>query len=197
MYYYGPGWAINMTQRNSVTDNWTMGTGINELNTLGMVCSPTLTADELTIVFVGGNPTGYAQGADLYMASRTDKSSPFGSIVALTNVNSSFADIGPYLSPDGLSLYFCSGRNGNGQIFESTRNTLSDPFGAPQHLSAFDMPTNVGSPCLSSDGTALYFDELNQNGNYDIYVSYNVPEPATLLLFGLGIMALGSRRKNS
>ena len=73
MYYSGPGWNINMTQRNSVTDDWSMGTGISAPNALGMVCSPTLTADELTIVFVGGNPTGNAGTEQIYIwqADRT------------------------------------------------------------------------------------------------------------------------------
>ena len=99
MYYSGPGWNIQMTQRNSVTDDWSMGTGISELNTRGMVCSPTLTADELTIVFTGGNPSGDGKGADLYTANRANKNSPFDNIVALANLNTTnFGEGGPYIS---------------------------------------------------------------------------------------------------
>jgi hypothetical protein len=195
MYYSGPGWNINMTQRNSVTDDWSMGTGINSLNSLGTVCEASLTADELTVVFVGGDLSGTVGKADLYMANRPDKNSPFGNIVALTNVNSSFGDLPPYISPDGLSLYFGTDRNESSQIFKSTRDTLSDLFGTPQHLSIFDMPNGVGSPCLSNDGTELYFVSRNQNGNANIYVSYNVPEPATILILGLGAMILKNNVK--
>jgi hypothetical protein len=78
------------------------------------------------------------------------------------------------------------------QIFEATRLSLNDPFGNLQHLSVFDNPNGTAWPSISSDGRALYF--AYGGSNSDIYVSYNVPEPATLALFGLGVLALGKRR---
>jgi Tol biopolymer transport system component len=193
MYYSGPGWTLKMTQRNSVTDPWTAGTGIIELNSGRSLATPSVSSDELTIVFVGGNPTGDAHGADLYMATRANKTSPFGNIIPLVNANSSYMDIDPFVSPDGLSLYFTSSRSGMGQLYESTRNSLTDSFGVAQAVSFINKPNlQMGGASLSNDGQALYFNMYNGN-NWDMYVSYNVPEPATIALLGIGAMIL--RRK--
>ena len=75
----------------------------------------------------------------------------------------------------------------------SQRASVNDPFGNIQHLSAFDIPGGYSvHPAISSDGTAFYFTSGGLNG--DIYVSYNVPEPETLLLLGIGGVLL--RRSN-
>ena len=193
MYYGDLGWTLKMSQRDSIADDWQMGTGINELNILGHIASPALTADELIMVFVGGDPTGDAHGADLYMANRPDRDSPFGNVVALTNVNTEFGELEPDISPDGLNLYFSFSCNGNPGIYQSTRDSVGDPFGASKPLSIFDA-SNYASPSMSSDGTAFYCTRWSTSGGHDIYVSYNVPEPATLLLFGLGAVMLIRKR---
>ena len=194
MYYSGPGWTLKMTQRNSVTDPWSVGTGISELNSGRTLATPSVTSDELTIVFVGGNPTGDARGADLYMATRANNTSSFGNIAPLININSSYMDIDPFISPDGLSLYFTSSRDGMGQLYESTRSSLTDSFGAAQAVTFINQPNlQMGGASLSNDGQSLYFNMYNGN-NWDMYVSYNVPEPATISLIAFGAFLL--RRKN-
>jgi hypothetical protein len=116
------------------------------------------------------------------MATRPDKNSPFTNITNLTGVNSSVMDAHPYVSPDGLTLYFDSDRNGNGQLFKATRESLDAPFDTPEHLSFFDSPrSSLWCPSLSSDGTALYFVRWPANDMTDMYVSYisDIPEVKT------------------
>jgi hypothetical protein len=180
MYYYiagsGPR-TIMITERTSIFDSWRPGVGITELNALGDVATPSLTRDELRIVFAGGNLPDGLGGYDIYMAERPDRHSPFTNIVNLTEINSSMPDVHPSISPDGLTLYFASDRNGTRQLFKATRDSLDAPFNHLEQLSFFDASGSfVSFPCPSHDGSALYFNRKWEDSSRDIYVSYYYPD---------------------
>jgi Tol biopolymer transport system component len=180
-------YPVRMARRGS-DDQWYESNFVYGLPS-GII-NETLSQDELTMVYDISNGSN---AWDLYIASRTDRNSAFGNIRNLSEINTSFSDNSPSLSPDGLSLYFSSDRNGLRQIFEATRQSLNDPFGNLQHLTAFDSPAGATWPSISSDGTSLYFSYGGSNP--DIYVSYLVPEPATILLLGLGAAMINKKAK--
>jgi Tol biopolymer transport system component len=71
MYYYstsGMTRFLRMSQRSDIHKAWPSGSYITELNALGSVANPTLTQDELTIVFSGLNLVGGRGDWDLWMA---------------------------------------------------------------------------------------------------------------------------------
>jgi len=169
-------WRLKFSERASVYDPWPVGVNISELNALSdCMRGPTLTADELTIFF-SSHPTcpipGGEGGDDIWMATRPDMDSPFGDITNLTEINTTANEGGPSVSPVGLTLVFHSDRNGQTQIFKATRESAYEPFGNVEHLSACDTPAGSATPCLSSDGTAIYFKHGANKG--DIWVSYLV-----------------------
>ena len=90
-------------------------------------------------------------------------------------VNSASRDLNPELSPDGLSLYFTSFRDGPADIYVSRRASELCPWGAPVPLSA---PINGEglqfSPDISPDGHYMYFASTGHGGfgGTDIFVSY-------------------------
>jgi hypothetical protein len=96
----------------------------------------------------------------------------------ITVINSAFVELQPALSPDGLALYFASGRpggSGANDIWVSSRSTLDSPWGAPVNLgAAINTASNDVGPSLSGDGHLLFFfsDRPGGHGNPDIYVSY-------------------------
>jgi len=199
MYYYSASGSsansrLYVSERQSTDDPWLPGKPISELNWLGGVANPSLTPDELIILFTGTDVPVTEGGFDIWMAKRADRNSPFVEPTNLTSINSSAWDFHPHICADGLTLYFASMRSGTSQLFRATRPELSAPFGPPEHLSFFDRPgSSLQYPFLSSDGTTFLYAMSVDGGAYDIYVSY-VPEPSTVLLLGLGLLAL--MRKN-
>jgi opacity protein-like surface antigen len=189
MYYWHElpnTWQIEVSRRASVNDPWSQGTVVSGLP--GNAVAPSLSADELTMVFNNPNVGGW----DMYIATRQNINSAFGNIRSLTELNTAGFDGKPFLSPDALSIYWST----LGEIFQATRSSVNDPFGNAQILSALDMPGRSNAhPAISSDGKEIYFvSNLLGDANADIYVSYLVPEPATLLLLGLGA-AIAVRRR--
>ncbi len=95
----------------------------------------------------------------------------------LTGSPSEGADFNPFISRDGLSLYFASDRPGGFggfDIWVSERPSVSDPWGEPQNLGPnVNTPSTENSPALSPDGRRLYFqsDRPGGFGKLDLYVS--------------------------
>jgi len=75
----------------------------------------------------------------------------------------------PSISADGLSLYFVSIRTGGygaGDIWVTTRASVSDPWGKPENLGpAVNSSAWDGEPSISSDGLSLYFGSQRSGGS--------------------------------
>jgi len=115
------------------------------------------------------------------MATRPDRYSPFGNITNQIGINTAASEGGPSVSPDGLTLVFDSHHNGPSQLFKATRQSLTQPFGNIEHLSACDTPGGCSAnPCLSSDGSAIYYRSHTATRSTDIYVSYLIEDAVEL-----------------
>lgn len=98
--------------------------------------SPTLTADLRTIVFSHmvrrGDEGDRNDGYDLYLATRSDGSSPFGEPKRIESTSSRARDAYPTLSPGGRELIFV--RSGKfPRFFYTARDSTSSPFGEAAH----------------------------------------------------------------
>ena len=93
------------------------------------------------------------------------------------DVNTSAVEGMPYISADGLTLYYVSSRPegfGRSDLYQATRHTLNDPFGNVMNLGAeINSPAREWMPVISSDGLTVYFSILDDGpggfGQNDIY----------------------------
>jgi serine/threonine protein kinase/Tol biopolymer transport system component/tetratricopeptide (TPR) repeat protein len=154
-------WVLRRTSRD---DAWgspeNLGPLVNS-SSVDTVCS--ISVDGLTLYFGSSRTGGYGKH-DIYMTMRTTKNDPWGSPVNLgSKINSSTFDGCPCISPDGLELYFWSGRPGgygDGDIYVTRRSTPDDPWGEPVNLGPeINSPFNDSDPHLSPDGLLLLFDD--------------------------------------
>ena len=109
---------------------------------------------------------------DLYSTSRSSTSQAYGSITALGSLNSNKEDVDPWISDDGLTIYFASNRYGTFDIFKATRANTAVAFNAPATLS-IDGVEDETQPYVTSDGKDMYFSAVRvvTGPTFDIYHS--------------------------
>ena len=94
-------------------------------------------------------------------------------------VNSPFADFDPFVSKDGLSLYFAAGTArgagcGGFDIWVLQRASVNDPWGPARNLGpTINTAAREDKVALSPDGHRLYFASNRPGGlgDFDLYVS--------------------------
>ena len=168
-----------VTTRVSVSDPWAaprnLGAAVNSpSNDMGA----SISADGLELYFQSNRTGGFGQ-EDIYVSTRATVSDQWGTAVNLgSTVNGPATDLQPCISPNGLALFFSSGRQdgfGDIDIWVTIRPTKNDDWGIPMNLGPI-VNTSAGEaePCLSFDGRKLYFSDWWQprpggEGNIDIW----------------------------
>ncbi|MBD2767780.1 PD40 domain-containing protein [Hymenobacter sp. BT664] len=93
------------------------------------------------------------------------------------NINSKSYEGDAYITPNGLTLYFSTGRyseDGTLDLYVATRPSIDADFGTPKSLGGnINTRYDDDSPYLSRDGKTLYFSSRGHNtmGGYDIFKS--------------------------
>ena len=92
-------------------------------------------------------------------------------------INSRYIESAPFISPDGLSLFFASDfPDGllDYDLWVTTRASTSDPWGEPVKLGqTINTPDTEWHPSITADGLELYFDSDRPGGegSQDLWVS--------------------------
>ena len=93
------------------------------------------------------------------------------------NINSKAFESDAYIAPDGLTIYFSTGKyseDGTLDLYMSTRASTGADWGPAKSLGAnINTKYDDDSPYLSKDGKTLYFSSRGHNtmGGYDIFKS--------------------------
>ena len=157
-------------RRASPSDSWgppaNLGPAVNSPKD---ECRACISADGLTLYFMSNRPGGASNDWNVYTATRASKSAPWGPAVKLgLKMNApGTASISPWVSTDGLELYFASkraGGYGNFDIYVLKRATVNDPWSDPVNLGpTVNSPYFEGHLSLSPDGLLLFFCDDNLN----------------------------------
>jgi WD40-like Beta Propeller Repeat len=143
--------------------------------------------DDLTL-YLGSDRAG---SPDLYMTTRSSPTGSFATPVPLTNVNgATTGEIGPYLTGDGLTMYYAFTPAGAtfADLYVTTRTSKSVAFSAGTPVANVNSTSDEEDPYVTPDGSALYFDSGRGGTQLDMYVatrqsngSFGTPQPLTNL----------------
>ena len=168
--------------RSSKDDDWgppqNLGPTINSSGHDGI---SSISSDGLTLYFDALRPDGYGN-FDIYMTTRATRNHPWGAPVNLGSVvNGPGYDWVPWISPDGLELYFQSydrdGHSGS-DFFVARRDTPQDPWTDVMNLGpVINSPSYEERASLSPDGLLFFFGDNSGStragayGGGDLWVS--------------------------
>jgi serine/threonine protein kinase/Tol biopolymer transport system component len=164
-------------KRASINEDWgppeNLGAVVNDQG----AAFGSISADGLTLYFTSDRPGGYGD-LDLWATTRATKNDPWRTPTNLgPKVNSSNTDACPWISADGLELYFQSWRTGGysgGDIYVARRATQSDPWAEPVNLGPLvNTKYDDLTPSLSPDGLLLWLSSNRPGGqsNMEIWIA--------------------------
>jgi hypothetical protein len=110
---------------------------------------PCISADGLSLYFISNRPgvSSNPGNTDIFVTTRPSKIDPWGEPVNLgPNVNTNYYEYTPFISPDGLSLFFSRGFQ-KAHVYVCKRRTTTDPWGAAE----FFAPVNSGTAVYSNN----------------------------------------------
>jgi len=140
---------------------------------------PSFSSDGLTLYFVSNRPGGYGS-SDIWISKRVAGGDWGRPINAGEPINTSESERGPFIHPDGQTLYFSSKGHpgmGEGDIFYSKRGAegiWSEPVNIGYPLNT---PADEVTFIVDNEGKFAYFSSASEQGygKQDIY-RVNLPE---------------------
>ena len=129
---------------------------VQGLGLSGNIWGPALSRDGSTLLVSASEPQ-----EDLFQATRPGTGRPFSVASPLSAINTAESEGTPFLSDDGLSLYFYAiraGITGDRDLWVSTRTNSGGAFGTAAPLGGVNGAATEQKPWLSPDELTLVFD---------------------------------------
>jgi Tol biopolymer transport system component len=147
---------------------------VTAVNSADVDSGAEVTNGNLSLYLHSSRSGGYGN-FDIYVSDRASQTDDWGTPVNLgSNINTSFDDRAPTVSSDGLTLIFASDRDGDFDLYISTRNSVNDAWGPATNIGdSINSPEMDTGPSLSEDELTLVFSSLRSGGwgSSDIYTS--------------------------
>ncbi|MCA9138143.1 MAG: serine/threonine-protein kinase [Planctomycetales bacterium] len=160
---------LYVSTRKSKRDRFSAATRIEGmLNGIRSESGATLSPDGLTMIFASERE-GRKQKEELWTTRRVTVTDPFSKITSLgLSINSNGRDKSPFLTADGLQLWFVSdryGTSGGRDLWVCVRQSDNEPFGEPINAGPqINSTADEESPTLTGDGKLLFFESSRSRG---------------------------------
>jgi hypothetical protein len=167
------GYDLWVAVRSDTQARFSAPTPVPSVNSADDERQPVLSSDSLHIYFMSNHGSS---GYRIVEATRNSVTGGFAPPAAVAGLASGAGDISPWLSTDGMQIYFGSGRAGGLGGNDIYVADLS-PAGAsnPVDLAPVNSTADDASAVLSRDGLTLYFASKRvsaaSRGNDDIWVT--------------------------
>ena len=151
---------------------WDPPAPVAELASGSVDFAPAIDATETTLLLSSDrvNATAAVGGADfdIYGATRATTGAAWGWPASVPGINSGSDEYDPFVAQAGLVVFFTSMRSGMGDLYWSSRSSLSESFAPPVALEDVNSADYDSDATLSSDlGTMMF--SSTRSGNAEIY----------------------------
>ena len=182
---------IWMATRPNLASPWGTPVNVTELNTTWEEYYISVRSDNLEFIISTNRKSQAAYQADLFVSTRPDVKSKWGTPVEITELNSTVVantEDDPSLRADGLEIFFTSDRTGGlgAAIWHATRPDWKSAWTAPVVVAEIDTSSTEHSPAISGDGLTLLFASTRTGGtgSSDYYM---VTRPDVKSKFGTAV----------
>jgi len=168
--------AYLVTVHGIASGNWSSPVNVTELNTSSDDFMGSVSHNGLTL-YLHSNRSGGAGGTDIWKSTRSEINATWETPVIVSELSTTAWDGDPFLSDDGLTLWFASDRSGGygyHDIWVSTRTILTANWGTPSHVPSVNCSYNDDRPSVSPDGLTIWFasDKFpDTGGGWDVWVA--------------------------
>lgn len=156
--YFVRGEDIWRSTRSTLAASWTAPARVDELSSGSSETNPEVAADGLTIFVCSTRSHAAAKGGlDIYVAERASRGAPWGTLQPVVELNSSATDANASPTPDLLSVFLASTRDGDYEIYSSTRPSTTAPWGQPAKVPGVNSTASDYGPWVDATTTVVYF----------------------------------------
>lgn len=156
----GGGNNVYIATRATAHGPFDAAAALPQLNTVnGNTFPSSISKDGLSLYLYsdrGGTPDIYG----IYIATRPSLAADFGAPARVANVNDATGNAEAFISADGHTLYFSSGRSGGGDLYRSTLGS-NGQFGTPTAIGELNTAGVEDTPVVTSDELTIFFTRDN------------------------------------
>jgi hypothetical protein len=145
------------------------------LSSTGFEAKPDISDDRLTLLYAS-DQTNTAGDLDVWVATRPDVNSPFGTQVNVAELNSADRDHTPTTTADELLIVYSSSRpggTGDDDAWTASRASTSDAWSNLQEVPQLNSLDRDMGFTMTPDGLCLYYTSNRPGGpgGFDLYTS--------------------------